>query len=201
MTLIKTLAMKKEILLGFCLFLSCSLLAQYELPPEVVNAIPQKYTITSQAYVDGGVLVKANISLEIPNKYACSDNNIEQCSINIEVISREGDKNSVAYLEKMSPFKSTLPNASNYKPSKNPYDDSEKFSDSNDVDVEGGRAAYYVQTIFCMMTQYDEYEMVFLKSLQGNWSKSFKTEISGAIPAEEAILIVNELYEILYGKF
>lgn len=51
------------------------------------------------------------------------------------------------------------------------------------------------------MAQYDEYDMVFLKSLQGNWSKSFKTEISGAILAEDAILIVNELYEILYSKF
>ena len=193
--------MKKNLLLGFCLLLTYSLFAQYELPPEIASAIPPKYTIASQIYVNSGSLVTADISLEIPNKYGCADNYFGECSIKIEILVREGDSVGLAYLEKLSPFETTFPSASNYSPVKNPYDDSEKFSDTKAVDVEGGRAAYYVQTVFCMMAQYDEYDMVFLKSLQGNWSKSFKTEISGAILAEDAILIVNELYEILYSKF
>jgi hypothetical protein len=102
-------------------------------------------------------------------------------------------------IEKRLPFINRLPNATNYTPSIDPYNPSVSYSKTTEVKLDDGSAAYYLQTITCMADQHSNYESVSLKNLQGSTAKAIEIVISGGIPANEAISIVNELYKIL-GK-
>jgi hypothetical protein len=188
--------MKKNILTGMILLISFFLKAQNNLPPEALKAIPVKYKITNQSFMKQGLLGRGEISLEVPNKLGCSDANLGNCYIKVNItVYDESQKEYLAMVEKRLPFQKRLPNALNYKPSVDPSNPSLKYEETKEIKLGGGSAAYYLQIINCIMDQNSSYKSISLKSLQGSTAKAIEIIIDGAISAEEAISIVNELYK------
>jgi hypothetical protein len=187
-------------LTGLIVLITMGLFAQKTLPPAVLSAIPSKYKITSQVFIKQGYLVRSEIDLSIPNKKSCNDGAIGEGAI--EIIIMAYDENQQAYIdmmEKRLPFKSRLPTALSHKPDIDPNNQvfAKAYSETKVVNFESGSAAYYIETISCIMDQHASYDAVSLISLQGSTVESIEIRVGAAISAEEAISIVKELYKNL----
>lgn len=187
--------MKKLVSSGVIFLFTISIMAQRALPPSVAKAIPSKYKVTSQLYMKPGLTAVCEISLAIPNKFGCNDGNLGECNIGIKITQNdEAKKEYLTMIDKKMPFQSTLPNASNYKPSADPYNQLVSYSPTKELKLEDGSAAYYIQKTSCIQDQHKEYESVSFKSLQGNFMKSIEIRINGGISADDAIAAAKELY-------
>lgn len=190
--------MKTYILTSLILITSFSLLAQRNFPPDVLKAIPSKYKVAGQMFIKQGFMARGELNLEIPNKFGCNNGNLGVCNIKVTITAYdESQKDYLEMVEKRLPFQNRLPNASNYKPSVDPYNKLVTYGNTKEVKLEGGSAAYYLQKNSCIMDQHAEYESVSLKSLQGSTPKAVEINIYGGISADEAISIVKEIYGIL----
>lgn len=190
--------MKKLVLAGFIFLITFSVMAQRTLPPSVQKAIPSKYKVTSQLYMKPGDMARCDISLAIPNKYGCNDASLRECEIDVTITQNgESKKQYIEMIYKNITFESTLPNASNYKPSVDPNDQTLSYSTTKEIKLEQGGAAYYIVTRACIMDQHDKFESVSFKSLQGNFMKTIEIKINGSIPSDEAIAAAKELYASL----
>jgi hypothetical protein len=190
--------MKKILLSASILLASLSLLAQRTLPPHILNAIPEKFTVTSQLFVKQAFMARVQIDLTVPNIYACNDGLKGDCTIGVIITAYdETQKEYVEMMENRVPFKTRLPNASNHKPSADPNNQLVAYSETKVVQFLEGSAAYYTQNNSCIMDQHTDYESVSLKSLQGSTARSIEIVIYGGISAEEALSYVKELYQKL----
>jgi hypothetical protein len=145
-----------------------------------------------------GLMARCEISLAVPNKYGCNDSNLGECDIDVTIT--QNDEAKKQYLEtiyKNTPFESTLPNASNYKPSIDPNNALESYSSTKELKLEQGGAAYYIVTNTCIMDQHAKFESVSFKSLQGSYMKTIEIKMYCAIPASEVIAAAKELYDNL----
>ena len=149
-------------------------------------------------YMKPGLTAVCEISLAIPNKFGCNDGNLGECNIGIKITQNDDAKKEyLTMIDKKMPFQSTLPNASNYKPSSDSNNPLVSYSPTKELKLEDGSAAYYIQKTGCIQDQHNSFESVSFRSLQGNFMKSVEIRINGGITADEAIAAAKELYASL----
>lgn len=191
--------MKKIIVIAAVVVFSVRLSAQNTLPASILSAIPAKYILASNSYTKVDPMVGASLSLEMPNKFGCSDLLKGDCEINIDIayyiMSTQEAKDLVKHYSQY--YKYGLPTAESHKGDNDNSTGSVKYSETVPVQVENGVAFYYTGIHSCIMDQYQEYRSVDFVSVQGSTEWSVKIRVVGNITPEEAISTARELYTIL----
>ena len=173
--------------------------AQNQLPLALKSVIPDNYKIIYELYHKSDFIVNIDINLEMPSKYGCNDNLKDPSYIEISIYSI-GRTDIAKMQEDIMPFSQYYPTKNSFRPQMDIMDELVKYSETNIVDLSGGRGAYYTMTRKCIEAQYDEYQGVFLMSLFGNHSTRIAISVSGSIDDSDAISIVQEMYNI-FNKF
>lgn len=177
----------------FILFFSAvSLLsAQSSLPPALQNAIPSNYDIVSGQYVNYDFVTAVNIHVSLPGDNAC-DNGLEQ-PVNIEIEIMEMKNNDVVQMqEEQIPFVQLLPTRESIQPEIN-QEGLIGYGETQLIDIDAGRMAYYTYTIQCIMSQHESFEGVHLIALQGSHARKLSVVIDGPISDNKAVEIAKSL--------
>jgi len=182
----------KTILLSVAILLSISILqAQNNLPPELQNAIPANYTVEYGLYYDGGITSGAQIELNFPGDNACDSGLEDSVNISIEILIIS-DSYTVQMQEENFPFASLLPTIESLQPEE--YESGlVTHSETELIDIDGGRIAYYVSTFKCIMSENESFDRVSLLGLSGSHACAISIMINGPIDKDKAISMAKNL--------